>query len=59
MMTRYNIYYRGEKMNSTPIDKKSIDMMKEKDMKLKRNVKNLPEIETTFSKCKVVKCIVM
>lgn len=46
-------------MNSTPIDKKSIDMMKEKDMKLKRNVKNLPEIETTFSKCKVVKCIVM
>lgn len=59
MKVEYNIYYKGEKINSIPLSEKYINNMRSKDSKLIRNIKNLPKIETNISKCKIIKCIVL
>lgn len=58
-MLKYNIYYNNEKINSRPLDKEDIDLIKRERIitKTDKNTNDIKQIST--DKIEIVKCYVI
>lgn len=57
-MKTYNLYYKGQRLNRRPLQKKDIDVVMSKEYVSKivnsTNIKNIPTKE-----CKIVECTLL